>query len=54
MHILHRPTLRDAMRAVAACVVLAFALSAMSIAYAAGRQSGPPIEPEVRANVSAP
>jgi hypothetical protein len=41
------------MRAVAACVVLAFVLSAMSIAYAAGRQAGHPADSEVRARISA-
>lgn len=40
MYALFRPSLRDVMRAVAVCIIVAFALSAMSIAYAAGRHSG--------------
>jgi hypothetical protein len=40
MYSLHRPTLRECMRAVAVCIVIAFVFSAVSIAYAAGRHSG--------------
>jgi hypothetical protein len=36
---LHRPTLRDCIRAIAAAIVIVFAISAVSIAYAAGRHS---------------
>ena len=39
MSSLYRPTLRDCIRAVSVGIVLAFAISAVSIAYAAGRHS---------------
>jgi hypothetical protein len=39
MFSLHRPTVRDLMRAVAMGIVIVFAICAVSIAYAAGRHS---------------
>ena len=39
MFSLHRPTLREFVRAVAVCIVVVFVVSAVSIAYAAGRHS---------------
>jgi hypothetical protein len=36
---LHRPRLRDVRRAVAAAIVIVFAICAVSIAYAAGRHA---------------
>jgi hypothetical protein len=39
MFSLHRPTLRDCMRAVAVGIVIVFAVCAVSIAYAAGKHS---------------
>jgi hypothetical protein len=39
MFSLHRLTLREFIRAVAVCIVVVFVLSAVSIAYAAGRHS---------------
>jgi hypothetical protein len=39
MFSLHRPTLRDCIRAVAVGIVIVFAVCAVSIAYAAGKHS---------------
>jgi hypothetical protein len=38
----HRPTMRDVIRAVAAGIVLVFAIGAVSFAYAAGRHASRP------------
>jgi hypothetical protein len=39
MFSLHRPTLRDCIRAVAVGIVIVFTVCAVSIAYAAGRHA---------------
>jgi hypothetical protein len=48
MYAAHRPSLRAVMRVLAIAVVLTLSLSAVSIAYAAGRHAGHHGESELR------